>query len=505
VKFVTVEIAHESNSFAARGTTYDSFRSSGILRGAEIVTEHRDAGTTMSGFMSGCDRLGIELVPLLYTFPTPSGIIDQEAFHRITDEALELIDCSRPWDGILVGLHGAAVVDSENDAEGHFVEQVRAMAGPSIPIGVACDLHANLSERIVAQSTVVIPYRTNPHLDARQRAEECAELTGAAARGEIRPVQALVKAPLVASAVSLGTGDEPFKSIMQDADAAAARPGMLGASVTQGHPYADVPELGMGFLAIHDGNQEAASNAALWLARRTWARRQDLRALGLDPETALLAAASAPHRPVVLLDTGDNIGGGSPGDSTILLELAQRHGIRRFVQTIFDPEVVAICVAAGVGSQVRVAVGGKTDLLHGRPVHVEGRVRALTDGRFEEAGSSHAGIRYFDAGTTAVLETDHDLTLVISSKLVMPTSVRVLTSAGIVPADYQILVAKGVQSVRPAYEGIAAEILAVATPGVTTIDLTSLLYRNRPRPMFPFEPDTVFRPRVAAVSAHPRT
>ena len=84
------------------------------------------------------------------------------------------------------------------------------------------------------------------------------------------------------------------------------------------------------------------------------------------------------------MDVGDNIGGGSSADSTYLLAEAKRLGIRRYLQTLYDPEAVTACEAAGVGAQVTLAVGGKTDDLHGDPVTVTGTVRVLFDGQYED-------------------------------------------------------------------------------------------------------------------------
>ena len=47
--------------------------------------------------------------------------------------------------------------------------------------------------------------------------------------------------------------------------------------------------------------------------------------------------------------------------------------------------------------------------------------------------------------------------------------------------------AKGVHSPRPAVEPIAKKMIWVATPGVTTADLSTFSYKHRRRPMYPFE------------------
>jgi microcystin degradation protein MlrC len=228
------------------------------------------------------------------------------------------------------------------------------------------------------------------------------------------------------------------------------------------------------------------------MARRAWDKRTQFVAATPTADEALLAAMAAPRGPVVLMDVGDNIGGGSPADSTILLEAAQRLGVRSYLQTLRDPEAVMACVRAGVGSTVTLQVGAKTDDRHGRPVTVTGTVRCISDGRFEEPTPVHGGFRFFNGGTTVVLETVDDHTLVLTSRLVGNTSIQQMYSVGVRPESKKVVVAKGVVSPRPAYEPIAAQIVLVNTPGVTTSDLSRFEYQHRRRPLYPFEPEATY-------------
>jgi microcystin degradation protein MlrC len=250
--------------------------------------------------------------------------------------------------------------------------------------------------------------------------------------------------------------------------------------------------MGMAFLAISDGDEPAAREAARWMARRAWDKREYFVADTPTPEAALRAAMTAPKGPVVLMDVGDNIYGGSPADSTILLETARRLGVRSYLQTLRDPEAVSACVAAGVGSTVSLEVGGKTDDRHGRPVAVTGKVSRISDGKFEDSTPIHGGFRFFDGGTTVVLETEDDHTLVLTTRLIGNTSLQQMYSVGVRPETKHVIVAKGVVSPRPAYAPIAAQIVLVNTPGVTTSDLSFFTYQHRRRPLYPFEVDATY-------------
>jgi microcystin degradation protein MlrC len=490
MRVAALGVSHETNTFAAVPTTYADFARAGLLRGDEIRDRYRDSHATLAGFFDASERLGFELSPLVYATTEPMGTITAEAFDRIVGEMVERLAAGGPWDGVLLAQHGAAVSERHPDMDGEVVARIRATVGPRVPIGLALDMHANVSPRMVESVTATVLYRTNPHLDPRPRGFECAEIVARTITGEVRPVQALETPPLVINILRQATDEPPMREVVGDVEAVCRRPGILSASVAEGYPYADVPEMGMACLVVADGDAAAARDAARWLGRRLWERRADMQGRGVPPEEALRRAAAAPRGPVVLMDVGDNIGGGSPADSTVLLAAAQRLGVRRYLQTLSDPEAVAACVAAGVGVEVRLRVGAKTDRAHGEPVGVVGRVRLIADGRYEEPTPTHGGARFFDAGPTVVLETADRHTLVLTSRRVGNTSIQQMYALGVRPEAMQVVVAKGVVSPRPAYAPIAAELILVDTPGVTAADLSRFRYEHRRRPLYPFEPDT---------------
>lgn len=489
---------HETNTFATRPTDYADFGQHGILRGDELVVRHAEAHSTVAGFLEAGRRFDVTVVPLYYATTNPSGMITRAAFERIADELVAALQANGPWDGVLLALHGAAVAEGYPDADGEVVARIRAAVGPHVPIGLALDLHANLTARMVDQATVTVLYRTNPHLDPRLRALECATFVVRTVRGEIHPVQALETPPLVINIVTQGTDEEPMQGLMAATEAVIARPGMLSASIAMGYPYADVPEMGAAFLAIHDGDPAAARAAARELATLAWQRRTAFVARIPGPTEALQQAMLAPRGPIVLLDVGDNIGGGTVGDSTVLLAEARRLGVRRYLQTLYDPGAVAACVGVGVGTGVTLLVGGKDPDTPQLPVEVTGHVRLISDGRFEDPTPTHGGWRFFDAGTTVVLQTTEEQTLVLTSRVIGNTSIQQMASLGIRPERCQVVIAKGVLSPRPAYAPIAAQMVLVNTPGITTADLSRFTYHQRRRSLYPFEAEAVYAPEATA-------
>ena len=244
--------------------------------------------------------------------------------------------------------------------------------------------------------------------------------------------------------------------------------------------------MGTSFVVVTDGDEALARSCADELASGLLARRADFVPDLVSPEEALDRAERSPA-PVCLLDMGDNVGGGSAGDGTVIAHLiAARRGPAAFV-ALYDPEAARRAHDVGVGARATFTVGGTTDDLHGPPLTVAATVRSLHEGRFEEPDVRHGGNPRFDMGPTAIIETDDGLTLQLTSLRVPPFSLGQLTSCGLDPAAFRIIVAKGVHAPVPAYEPVCPTIIRVNTPGSTSADMTSFPYRHRRVPLFPLE------------------
>ena len=163
-------------------------------------------------------------------------------------------------------------------------------------------------------------------------------------------------------------------------------------------------------------------------------------------------------------------------------------GITGLLQALCDPDVVQKCLQAGVGGRISESVGGKSDHLHGAPLPITATVTAHSDGRYEETGPTHGGFRFFDDGPSCALRTDDGFTLLLTSRPAGSASLQQFRSLGIEPLEMKIIVAKGVHSPHPAMEPIARQMIWVASPGVTTADLSTFTYQHRRRPLYPLEP-----------------
>jgi microcystin degradation protein MlrC len=477
VRLALAGLSHEANTFAPVPADLEQWKRAGILEGDEIRAVHATARSIVAGCLAyAAQQPDVEVVPLVYSEITPMGAMSSSAFEHLASRMVGALREEAPWDGVLLALHGAAVSQRYLDADGELIRRVRAAVGPEVPIGVTLDMHANVSPEMVERADVITVFQTNPHVDAFEQGLACARLVGRTVRGEIRPAMALADPPLMINILRQGTDDEPMASLLRVAREHERRAGVLAVFVIEGFPYADVPEMGTSVLAITDSSAQLASDTARSVARTAWMRRAELAGDGLGVDEAVRRAAAAAHHPVVLLDVGDNVGGGSPGDSTHVLHAARRLGVRGVVQLLTDPEAVAGCTALGVGA----------------PLPVAGVVTAISDGRFEDPTPTHGGVRFFDMGPTVRVTSDDGFELVLTSRPVMTRSQEQLRLVGLEPCDQQIIVAKGVHSPRAAFEPIAAQLIWAATPGCTSADLSMFSYARRRRPMYPFEPDTTW-------------
>lgn len=486
-KIAVVGFLHESNTFSPQHTTLEHFSNAHLDYGADLIPTWRDAYHELGGFIQGCEENNLEIVPILAAVATPGGPLTSETYQELLDTILNgFQQHESELDGLLLALHGSMVCETIMDADGETIQRIRNIMGPDFPIMVSMDMHGNISSRMISCSTAIVVYRTYPHMDQRERGIECAVLMKRIVRGEVKPIQALRKLPLLIHIVQQYSESGPMEEIMEQVRLVSNKPGILSTSFAPGYIYADVPDLGASVIVVADGNLDLAEKEADYLAEFAFSRREALNAKLLDPEAAVREVGQTPGL-VCLMDCGDNIGGGGPGDSTLLFGEVLKQGVRNCCVVLYDPESVQTCLQTGVGRTVVLEVGAKTDHRHGRPIPIEGRVRLLADGKYIEPEPRHGGDRYLDQGPTAVVETKEEHTIVLNSLRVMPTSLHQLLSLGIRPESKKVIIVKGVTAPRAAYEPISTKVIPVDTPGVTQAGPESFPYLHRPHPLYPLD------------------
>ncbi len=487
-------LLQESNTFIRHQTSIEEFRTDTLFTGEAVRGRFEGTPHEMGGFFVGLEAAGLEAVPIFGARAMPYGVMTPAAraeLLRLLDEAIER---AGPLDGLLVAPHGATVAEDEADFDGHWVQRLRDRFGARFPIVGTLDLHANVSRRLIAAGDAWFAYRTNPHLDQRATGEAAALLLAHTLRGEIRPTTAAEFLPLVVNIERQLTADDPCRALYAAAAELGQRPGVLAVSLLLGFPYADVPQLGSAVIVTTDNDPDLARSTAAELADRWWRDREQFLGQLINPDEALRDAANGPW-PVGLLDMGDNVGGGSPGDGTVLAAALAERELGPAFACLYDPVAVSACQTAGIGNGIQLTVGGHSDRLHGEPMRLEAIVRGLFDGKFSEREARHGGAVNYDQGPTALIEAHHGrLTLMLTSRRMAPFSIGQLTGFGIDPEAFRYLVLKGVHAPVAAYAPHCRRLIRVNTPGVTTADLERLTFEKRRRPLYPFETDFSWKP-----------
>lgn len=475
---------HESNTFAKAGTDLAKFREGSLTYGPTMVPVWSEAHHEVGGFIGGAERFGYDLVPIAMAWGTPAGPVTDEFFEHMVDALVTGLRMASP-DGLLIALHGAMVTPTYPDADAEVLRRLRAAAGPKLPIACTLDLHGNVTPQMADTADILVGYQTYPHIDQRERGLLAAELLVRAIKGEIKPVSFVAKPPMLINLLGQATDRPPMTDLLKLAREEEKRPGMLSISVMSGFAYADVPEMGVSIMAVADGDRAIAERSAKVVADRMWAVREQLNVESPTPEEAVRRAIASDKSPVVLVDLGDNIGGGSAGDGTVLLDELIRQKASGFVVALYAPEAVKQAKVAGVGSVIELTVGGATDKLHGDPVKVRGAIRLLHDGQWLETEARHGGKRQNDQGHTAVLDLGDNNLLVLNSLRTPPFSLGQLTSLGIDPRAAKAIVVKAAVAYKAAYAPIAGAIIEVDTPGLTAINPARFSYTRIRRPLYP--------------------
>lgn len=490
MRIATGGISHETSTFAGPPTTLQDFAAGlGFFRGPDILERFRGTNNCTGGFLEGAARHGFELVPLLWTFAYPGGLIPRADYESLRGELLARLAqarADRPVDGVLLDLHGAMVVEGIDDGDGDLIAAVRQAVGPGCPIMATFDLHGNHTQQRLDAATAVIGFDTYPHVDMAERGREAADLIVRAVRGEVRPVSALRPLPLFWSAACQVTAHPPIDEAFRLVHEAERRPGILSITLATGFPWADVPHMGASVIVVADGDRQLARATADEIGDWIWQRRDRWYRPPLSVREALALGEREGRYPIILADMADNTGGGAPGDSTEVLHTFLELGLRdALLLYLVDPETARQAHAAGKGQRIAVRLGGKSDPVQGPPVEREVEVVALSNGRFTYDGPMYGGLTG-DLGPSAWLRHAGVNVVVVSARM-QPLDQAFARSLGIDCAAQRYLAVKSAVHFRSGFERIAGSIHNVNARAIHTHDFAQLPYRRRSRPMFPLE------------------
>ena len=477
---------HETNTFAPVKASFRDFEQAdgwpGLTRGPAILTTFTGINLPIAGFIEGATSLGFDLLPTLWCSASPSAHVERDVYETIAGELLrrigELAASPGGIDGIYLDLHGAMVTEHLEDGEGELLERLRRLVGPSLPIVVSLDLHANVTQRMVEHATVLVSCRTYPHVDLAESGLACAQILDRLLR-QGKLAKAMRRADYLVPLTWQCTLIDPAQSLYRELAEQERKRSLVSASFTFGFPPADIAECGPAIVA-YAADQADADRAADYLIDAVKASEAGFAGRVWQPDEAVAYARSqAPktQRPIILVDTQDNPGAGGNSDTVGLLEaLVAGKAENAVLANLFDPKTAEVAHRAGLGAEITLGIGAWSGMEGHRPFEATFKVAALGDGTFDATGPFYRGNR-MQLGPMALL-TIGGVEIVVTSRKQQAADQAMLRHLGIEPASRKILALKSSVHFRADFQPIAEEILIVAAPGANPVDNDALPYRH---------------------------
>lgn len=482
-KVLVAGIKHETNTFASKYTDLEAYKARHWFMGEQLLKEFSGVKNEYGGMIDAAAEYGFELLPVIAADAQPGGLVRRSAFDMAKKGILMALT-KQQYDGILLVLHGAMVVEDAHDGEGELLQSIRNLER-HLPIVVSLDMHCNFTKRMFDNATAFFAYDTYPHIDMYERGLEAGRLMGRILNGTCRPIMAYKQLPIISAGIP--TAESPMRNLMELVHKLEAQDKVLGISYMQGFRMADTPDTGLSVLAITDDEPELAERITAQLATNTMEHKTEFKRTPVPLEQAVSRAIAAAG-PVVLADISDNPGSGAPGDGTQLLAELIKQGAKNTVfANIYDPESLERAIQAGLGNIVELELGGKTEskAMHGVPLLVSGTVCAIKDGKFHNTGPMSCGL-LVNAGQLAVVNIA-GIEVLISSVRVQPYDAEIIRHVGIKPEERQIVVVKSLAHFRASYGAFAKEIIEVDLPGLAAINVATIPYKNVRRPIYPLD------------------
>ena len=484
-------MSHETNTFSPVPTPLVRF-GDGVnppLQGDSALSLVRKGRSTMAGMLYESEQRNVALVCPVAAGAPPSGPVDIDAYREMCDLICE---AAGNCDGLLLDLHGAMVPQGMQDGEGELLSRIRKLY-PDMPVAVGLDMHANLSPEMVNNATVITGYKTYPHIDTFETGVAATKILIDAMQGLCKPVMVWGNKPMLPHVMRQGTDDEPNRTLQARAREMESE-GALAVSVFTGFPHADIHNAGLSVVVVTDNDQKKAEAYRDELLELAWKRRKEfvykIEPLSESMKKARDAAKQPGPGPVILLDHYDNTASGGTMDTTEVLSKILEEGLEDVAAFgIYDPDAVSEMVAAGVGAEVEVHLGGRLhmDALEEQslPLKTKGRVKLISDGRYRVTGPMSTGAT-MHMGRSVVLDTGK-VEIVVVSQHVEPFDLGCFTSLGIDPLNKQYLMLKSRIHYRAAFKSVAKSIIECAGRGVCTSDYSQLEFKNVRRPVFPLD------------------
>ncbi|MBT6157751.1 MAG: M81 family metallopeptidase [Planctomycetaceae bacterium] len=484
MRIAVAELAQETDSFSPVLAGLADFETYGLFYGEDVAQRMQGAGPIGGFFDVVAERSDdVELVPLLRGWASAGGPIGDETFSQLRDELLDRLRAAGPLDAVFLSLHGAASSVSEDDVEGAVLEEVRRVVGNDVPIAVPLDHHASVTRRMVQNADLLVGHETQPH-DPPATGRKTARLMFQMLAGDINPVMAWQRIPLITPQDQFLTSGGPMKEWFDLARELEKRSGVLDVSPYPMQPWLDVAEGGWAVVVHTDGDAELAREVAVEISARAWELREEFWKSGRVSVTeAVRSAVAADDGLVILSDTGDSVYGGAPGDNTTLLrELLRQQVPCLSLIPVVDAAAVAAAFDAGVPSTITLNIGGRLDSVFSSPVEVTGRVASLS----ENVTTDIPGRGVCNLGRTALIECGAVRIVLLDHRSFGVNHPLLYAHLGIDVAAAKLVVVKTASNFQ-FFSQWRKEMIRVDTPGTTQSNLSEFEWKRLPRPIFPFD------------------
>jgi len=491
----------ECNKFAPPATKAH-FLARTYLEGEAILEEARRPTPTMlpetPGFVAAMDKAGPWTpVGIALAMSEPNGPVEHGFFEELLDTITRGLKAALPVDGVYFCAHGAAITTEEDDPEGVLFERIREIVGPDVPVVATFDLHANVSDRMVDNIDAFIGYRTNPHLDMRERGLEAAailrELLAGAKTERVR-----LRLPIVPPTVTLLTAAGPYAEMIELGQR-RMNPVIMNVSVMGGFAYADTAKNGLSVIVTARGDRAAAASLAAEIAQYGWDNRSrfypKLTSLDEAVQKALSAARDPSLPALAFADVADNPGGGGRGNTMFLLRAFAEAGVKgALFGVIYDPPLAAEAHRHGLHYNFDARFNREETTKFSEPWSAPARVAALHDGNCVGRRGIYAGTRLTLRPCAAL--AIGGITVVIVSHRVQCADPIFFEMMGLDIAKARAVVVKSRGHFRGGFDEFFGpdRIVEVDLPGLTSPMLNRFEWTRLPRPVIPLDDDVQWRP-----------
>jgi microcystin degradation protein MlrC len=492
----------ECNKFAPPATR-EHFVARTYLEGDDIIAAARGPTPTMlpetPGFVAAMDASGPwRPVGIVLAMSEPNGPVEHAFFAEMLATIERRLQAALPLDGVYICAHGAAVTTEEDDPEGVLFKAVRGIVGPDVPVVATFDLHANVSDRMADQIDAFIGYRTNPHLDMRERGAEAAAALRELLAGT-QTCRVRLRLPIVPPTVTLLTAAGPYAEMIRLGQERMT-PQIMNVSVMGGFAYSDTAKNGLSVIVTGrgTGSRAAAEALAREIAQYGWEQRArfdpHLTPLEAAVEQALAAGRDPSLPALCVADVADNPGGGGRGNTTYLLRAFAEAGVAgALFGIVYDPDLAAEAHGHGLHYHFTAQFNRAETTSFSEKWSAPARVVGLGDGNCVGRRGIYAGQRLM-LGPTAALAIGGITVVVVSHRLQCADPIF-FEMMGLDLRRARSVAVKSRGHFRGGFDEFfpPEQIVEVDLPGLTSPMLHRFRWTRLPRPVIPLDDNVPFR------------